>query len=427
MSTSDNATAHPSPWATLLKRDFFLIWTSGVFMNVSMVLRTLVAAQWLYDVTGSAKLLGALGVVQFLQVPIGLYGGALADRVDRKKLMIFTQVVSAVMLGALTWLAAIHALVPWHIFAATALSGITGALGGAARPAMLPRVLPRSLLTQAVAILSISGQASQIASPLLFWPLYDTLGVAMAFAVAMATAIGSIVLPFLIRASGKPETKLRGNVWTSLREGFVFLQHHPILPGLFLMDIGVTVVTFYRQLLPIFAREFYNLGAKGTGLLTAANSAGSIVGIFVVLLADRAPRKGVIILGSTLVYAVFVIFFGLNKTLVPGLVIISVMGLTDSMSVTMRLSMVQLTTPDEILGRASAVRNLSATGANNIGQIEVGLMAGAIGAGHTMVMGGVIAVAVVVAIWRFFPGLRNYRYRPDDAVMAVQPPSHATR
>ena len=410
------------PWAALVHRDFFWMWTSGVFLNISMVLRTLIAAQWLYDVTGDAKLLGFLGAVQFLQVPLGLYGGTLADRFDRKKLMVFTQVVAAVMLVGLTWLAAVDALEPWHIFAVTAISAIANTMGGSARPAMLPRVVPRPLLTQAVAILSISGQLSQIGAPLVFWGLYDSLGAAVAFGVATLTAVASVFFPLLIKASGKPEVKAKTSTIASLTEGFRFMGRHPLLPGLYLMDIGVTVVSFYRQLFPVFARELYNLGAKGTGMLTAANSVGSIAGTLMVFFADRIPRKGMIILVSTLIYTIFVFFFGFNKVFFLGLVIMAIMGLTDSMSVTMRLSIVQLTTPDEMLGRASSVRNLAAMTANNIGQIEVGLMSAAIGAGNTMMLGGVIGMVMVALTWRFFPGLRNYEYRPGQAVQSLVAP-----
>ena len=108
-------------------------------MSISMVLRTLVSTQWLYDTTGSAAQLGLLGLVQFLQMPVVLYGGTLADAMDRKKLMVMTQGVSLLVLVSLTLLAFNDALRPWHIFVATGISGIVNMLGASARPAMLPR------------------------------------------------------------------------------------------------------------------------------------------------------------------------------------------------------------------------------------------------------------------------------------------------
>src|SRR3989338_2884189 len=114
--------AEISPWALFTHPDFFLLWTSGVALNVSMLLRTLISTQWLYDTTGSAAQLGLLGAVQFVQLPMALYGGSLADRLDRKKLMVLTQAVGTVLLVILTILAAGNNLQPWHIFAVTGIS-----------------------------------------------------------------------------------------------------------------------------------------------------------------------------------------------------------------------------------------------------------------------------------------------------------------
>lgn len=414
--SNEKPASRPVPWAALVHRDFFFLWTSGVFLNVSMVVRTLVAAQWLFDTTGSKALLGFLGAVQLLQLPMALYGGTLADRFDRKKLMVFTQVVAVVMLGLLTYLAATHTLKPWHIFAITAVSGMVNTMGGAARPAMLPRVVPRALLPQAVTFLTMSGQIAQIGAPLVFWGLYDKFGAANSFGVAMLITFASVVFPFMIKASGKPDSKPRANTWTSLKEGLAFVARHPLLPGLYGVDLGVTIVSFYRQLFPIFARDLYNLGARGTGLLNAANSIGSIIGTLLVFFTDRIPRKGVLVIGCTLVYAIFLIFFGLNRVFWVGLLIVGVLGATDSVSMTMRQAIVQLTTPDELLGRASSVRNFAAMGSNNLGQIEVGVMSAAIGAGNTMIMGGILGICFVGLVWKLFPGLRTYEFRPGQAV-----------
>ncbi len=390
--------------------DFFMLWFSGVAVSVAMVLRTLVSAQWLYDTTGSAAQLGLLGVVQLLQLPAVVYGGSLADRMDRKKLMVFTQTASCLLLLALTVLAGANSLEPWHIFVVTGLSGIFNVLGGSVRPAMLPRVVPRDLLSHAVTILTATGQLSTVLSPILFWQFYEHLGVEMSFALATGITLLSGVLPMLIRASGKPETTSATSTLTSIKEGWKFVVGHPLLPGLYVLDMGVTVVSFYRQLFPIFAKELYGLGATGTGLLNTANSVGGILGTFVVFYTARMSRKGLLVLAVTLIYAVFLIAFGMNHVFILGLLIVGILGMTDSVSMTMRLAIVQLTTPDSLLGRASAARSFAAMSSNNLGQAEVGLLSAAIGAGSTMVMGGVLSILFVLAVWRFMPSIRNYRF-----------------
>jgi MFS transporter, ENTS family, enterobactin (siderophore) exporter len=399
-----------SPWEVFTRRDFFLLWSSGVAVTVSMLLFSLISSQWLYDTTGSAAQLGLLGVVQFAQLPVVLYGGMLADRLDRKKLLVLTQVANGSLIVLLALLAAGHNLQPWNIFVATGISGMVSMLGGSSRPAMLPRVVPRGLVTHAITTLNVSSQIATVVGPILFWQVYDRLGITVSFGVCAAICLCGSCLPLLIRASGKPEVTPRQSAWTSLKEGGIFVKRHPLLPGLYLLDLGVTVVSFYRQLFPVFARQLYGLGASGTGLLNTANAVGGILGAFAVFFTGRFSNKGVLTLAGTLAYAVFLIAFGVNKNFPLGLIIVGVLGMTDTLSMTMRSTIVQLTTPDKLLGRASSIGNFVAMGANNLGQVEVGMLSAAIGAGQTMVLGGVLSVLFVLAVWRFLPSIRRYRY-----------------
>ncbi len=379
-------------------------------MTVSLLVRTLVCTQWLYDVTGSAAQLGLIGAVQFVQLPMALYGGSLADRIDRKKLMIITQLVSTALLLILTLLAATDTLQPWHIFAVTGVSSMANTLGSSARPAMLPRVVPRNLLTHTVTMLNVTGQLATVFGPILFWWLYDNLGITLSFGVSTGISLVRVILPVFIRASGKPEIISKESTWTSLKKGTLFVTKHSLLPGIFLLDFGVTVVIFYRQLFPVFSDQLYGMGAEGTGLLNTANAVGGIIGTLAVFYAGRYSRKGVMVLVATLVYAVFLLGFGINRNFPVGLAIVGVLGLTDAITVTMRQAIVQLTTPDNLLGRAASMRTFAAMSANNIGQMEVGILSGIIGAGNTMLIGGFLSVIFVIAVWRFMPRIRQYRY-----------------
>ena len=393
-----------------MRRDFFLLWSSGVAMTVSMLLRTLISTQWLYDTTGSAAELGLLGAVQFVQLPMALYGGSLADRLDRKKLMVSTQAIGTLLLLALTVLAGSNTLRPWHIFAVTGISSMANMLGASARPAMLPRVVSRGRLTHAVTFLNVSSQLATVGGPILFWWFYDQLGIVMSLGLSTGISLMSVVLPLLIRASGKPEVTHRQSTWMSLKEGTLFVIRHPLLPGIFGLDLGVTIVSFYRQLFPIFADQLYGLGAEGTGFLNTANAIGGIAGTLAVFYAGRFSRKGVLVLVATLVYAVFLIAFGLNRSFPLGLGIVGVLGMADSMTVTVRQAIVQLVSPDKLLGRAASIRTFAANTANNIGQVEVGMLSSAIGAGHTMLIGGLLSVLFVVVVWRLVPSVKRYRY-----------------
>ena len=380
-------------------------------MTVSTLLFTLISSQWLYDTTRSAAQLGLLGAILLVQLPVALYGGMLADRLDRKKLLALTQLANSCLFVILTLQAASHNLKPWNIFVATGIAGVLGMLGASSSPGMLPRVIPRGLLTHAVTTLNVTSQLITVLSPIAFWQIYARLGVTVSFGITAVICLSGSVLPLLIRVSGKPEIAVRQSTWTSFKEGASFVSRHPLLPGLYLLDVGVTIVSFYRQLFPMFARQLFGLGASGTGLLNTANAVGGILGAFAVFFTSRFPKKGVLSLVGTLVYAVFLIAFGVNRNFPLGLIIVGVLGMTDTLSMTMRSTILQLTTPDQLLGRASSIGSFVAMGANNLGQIEVGMLSAAIGAGQTMVIGGVLSVLFVLTVWRFLPGIRKYRYK----------------
>jgi len=388
-----------------------MLWLSGMSMLIAMQLRLFASTQWLYDETGSAVQLGILGAIQFLQMPVVVYGGLLADIINRKKLMVFTQSVSFISMALLTLASWNEILAPWMIFTVTGLTGIVNMLGNSARPAMLPRVIPRSHTTNAVTFQTASFQIGQIAAPLLFGLLFTQFGVTTTFLVGSVFAGVSMIAPAMINASGAPDpdTTAQSKV-SALREGAKFVKGHPILPGLYLLDVGVTIVSFYRMLFPLFASGLYGMGAEGTALLGSANALGGVGGSMLVFFTEKIRQKGIIVLTATLAYAIGLIAFGLTPIFWIGLIIVAFLGATDSVGMTMRQAIVQLTTPDRLIGRASSAHSFAAMTANNAGQMEVAFVSAAIGAGATMVLGGFIGIAVVGIIWVAIPGIRRYEY-----------------
>ncbi|MDA1280165.1 MAG: MFS transporter, partial [Chloroflexi bacterium] len=246
--------------------------------------------------------------------------------------------------------------------------------------------------------------------------------------VATIFAGVSMIAPGLIRASGAPDpdTVAQSKV-EAIREGGKFVFKHPILPGLYLLDVGVTVVSFYRMLFPLFSAGLYGMGAEGTALLGFANAFGGVGGSMLVFFTEKIRHKGRIVLAATLVYAVGLIAFGLTPIFWVGLVIVAILGATDSIGMTMRQAIVQLTTPDRLIGRASSAHSFAAMGANNVGQMEVAFLSAAIGAGATMVIGGFVAIAVVAIIWVAVPGVRRYEYTEVPSGAAIDDDDESDR
>jgi len=387
----------------------------------TMNLRVLATGIWLFEETGSPAALGGLGLVELaMRIPANLYGGALADEVDRKKLMAVTQLFSFAFIGAMAFLEGSHNLQVWHIYVITAVLAATSVLGGPARSSLTARVVPRSHLMHAVATNTATMQIGTMITPVIFWLTSLTTDLTLSFTVITVFAAISVVLPMLIGIDGRAEGATTGGSRVkSIVDGLKYVRTHPILPGLYLLDVGVTIVSFYRQLFPIFADQLYKGGRGTVSALTWANSAGGLAGSLIVMFTRNYRAKGMLVLWATLIYAFLLILFGATNVLWMGMIVVIFLGATDSVGMTSRQAIVQLTTPDNMRGRASAAHSLAAMSANGIGQFEVGVMSGMIGADKTMYLGGVISIAVVFLVWWLVKGIRQYRYMEVPSGAAV--------
>lgn len=376
-------------------------------------LRILGTAQWLLDETGSAVLVGLIGVVQLVvQVPALLWGGALADRIDRKRLMALANAITGatlLLLGLLNWQGL---LTPPMIYLGIALTAASQMLANPARSALVPIVIPRPYLLLATSTDTASQNAAAIVGPLLFAAVAVSSGLSAAFLLGGVIALGSSVLPLLIRAKGVADGHGDGPERSTLQQttdGFRYVAKHPILPGLFLLDAGITTASFYREILPVLALGLFGAGASATGMLGAANSTGAIVGSFVALLLAGYRAKGMLVLYASFAYGFILFGFGTANNLWLGMLMIAALGAADAVTVAVRQTTVMLTTPDHMRGRAFALMILAAQTANNVGTIWVGAWAGSIGAGNTMLLGGAISVVATGLIWRIWRPIREFR------------------
>ncbi len=374
-------------------------------------MRILGTAQWLLDETGSAALVGFIGVVQLVvQIPALLWGGTLADRIDRKQVIALAHAVTAVALlslGLLNWQ---ELLAPWMVYVGIALTAASQMLASPARSALVPVVVPGRHLMLAASTDTASQNAAAIAGPLLFAAVAITAGLSAVFILAGLISLLSSILPLLIRAHGIASGQQGGlAIVEQIRDGFRFVSRHPILPGLFLLDAGITTASFYREILPVLALGMFAGGASATGMLGAANSTGAIAGSFIALFLVGYRAKGMLVLYASLAYGFILFGFATAGSLWLGMLMIAALGAADAVTVAVRLTTVMLTTPDHMRGRASALMILAAQTANNVGTIWVGVWAGAIGASNTMVLGAVISILATALIWRFWRPIREFK------------------
>ncbi|MEZ4492135.1 MAG: MFS transporter [Dehalococcoidia bacterium] len=398
------------PWDALRFRDYRFLWGTGLLVVISLWMRSLATSQWLFDETGSEAVLGLIGLVQlFVQIPALLWGGAVADHLDRKKVMLGAQMGTFGVLLALGFMSGAGVLEPWHVYTAIGITAASQMVSNPAAAALAPATVPQRYLMHAITTTTATQNVGMIIGPLLFAAIVNVSGLTAAFYVAAAVTLPSALLPQLIGVAGRAAEATAGSTLARMKGGFFYVVRHPILPGLFLLDTGITVVSFYREILPALVRGLFQGGATATGILGAANSTGAVVGSVVALFFAEFQAKGMLVLYASLAYGIFLFGFSSFSMLWVGVIFIALIGGADSVTVAVRHTTVQLTTPDNMRGRAHSFMVLSATTANNIGTLWVGIWAEVIGARETMFMGAILAVVAAVAVGRIWRPIREYR------------------
>jgi MFS family permease len=404
---------HSKLWSVFRYRDYRLLWLTLVTGSIVVWMRVLGTAQWLLDETGSAYLVGMIGVVQLVvQLPVTLWAGTLADRVDRKKLMTIAHGATGTSLLILGFMNLNELLTPVLVYIGIAVTAGTHMLASPARSAMVPIVIPEQQLLAAASTDTASSNAAAIAGPLIFAAIAVTSGLTSVFLAAGTLAIVNCLIPMFVKAQGKAEQHPEDENLTQIQQtmkGIRYVKAHPILPGLFLLDAGITTATFYREILPVLALGLFAGGASVTGMLGAANSAGAIVGSFVALLLVSFRAKGLLVLYASFAYGIFLFGFATANTLIVGMIMIALLGAADAVTVAVRNTTIMLTTPDHMRGRAFALMIVAAQTANNVGTIWVGAWAGAIGAENTMLMGAVISIVMTALILWWWKPIRLFR------------------
>ena len=269
-------------------RDYRLLWLLTMTGSIAVWMRILGSAQWLLEETGSAAMVGLIGVVQLvIQIPSTLWAGTLADLIDRKKLLIFSYGLTALTLVSLALLSQASWLTPILVYLAVGISAATYMLVGPARTALIPIIFPEKDLMLATSTDTATHNVAAIVGPLIFAYVATSFDLTAVFAVAGLAAGVAMLMPALMRINGQAEQPSDEQGRTQLDqtvEGFRYLKNHPLLPGLYLLDIGITTSSFYREVLPVLALGLFAGGASATGMLGASNSAGAILGSLFVLL-----------------------------------------------------------------------------------------------------------------------------------------------
>ncbi|MEV2227448.1 MFS transporter [Streptomyces phaeochromogenes] len=409
-------------------RDFRLLFIGFLGAMVGALMTSVAVAVQIHEVTGSPLHIGLVSLARALPVVVGvLIGGVLADRHDRRLLMLATRLPLTLVSAAL----AVNALLPeprlWVIYAATALTGLLAGLGGPAMMAAIPALVGTERLAAAGALTAASAQFAALLGPAVGGLLVAGPGLAACFAVDAAGFLVFSAAVFFVRPL-PPATAQAGKgvrqAFTAVADGVRFVRGHRLIVGLLLIDAAAMVFTMPQALYPVLADQQFGGGPGVVGLLYAAPALGALIGAATSGWTGRAGGHALI--GAVLLWGLSLTGFGATSYLPLALTLLALAGLGDLISETLRSALLQHGTPDELRGRVSGLWMVQATVSPALGNAAVGLLAELTGARAAVVMGGLFCVAATLVVAAAFPTLRHARLTGSSESPELSVPSESS-
>ncbi|MGB6256126.1 MAG: MFS transporter [Bradyrhizobium sp.] len=397
----------PVTAGTLFKQPSFLFFLlSRSFTRFASQIGAVAIGWQIYDLTGSAFDLGMVGLVQFLPTALLVFvAGHTADKFERKRVVQLCQLAEAATALFLCWGSYGGWLTGVHIYIATVVLGMAGAFESPTIAAMLPLIAPQGSLQRATALSSAAAQVATITGPALG-------GIAYAFAPGLPYGLMLVFWLFSAVLTGGikvRETEAAKDAATAddVFAGVRFIRNNSAILGTISLDLFAVLFGGVTALLPIYARDILMAGPFGLGILRAAPAVGALM--MTTILARHAidRRVGMRMFQAVIVFGVATIVFALSHWMWLSVLALAVLGAADTVSVVIRFSLVQLSTPNEMRGRVGAVNFLFINASNYLGQFESGVAAALLGTVASAVLGGVATVAIALMWMKLFPKLRE--------------------
>jgi len=379
---------------------------SRVFSSLSFQCVAIALGWMIYDQTHSAFALALVGLCQFLpMVVLTFIVGHVADRFDRRHIGLACQLILATvsaLLAIATWQ---DWLTPAGILVAVTIMGATVAFERPTMAALLPSIMPSSLLQRAIATSTSMMQTALIIGPSLGGILYGAHPVAPFALAAVLFAVASVNV-ISIRMQWTP-SKREPVTLTSVFAGVSFIKSRPVMLGTISLDLFAVLLGGATALLPMFASDILHAGPWGLGFLRAAPAIGALTMSIVLARRPLSSRVGIKMFAAVAVFGAATIVFAVSTSIMLSIAALLVVGAADTVSVVVRSSLVQLLTPDSMRGRVNAVNSLFIGTSNQLGEFESGMLAGVMGPVAAGVIGGVGTIVVVLLWSRLFPDLRK--------------------
>lgn len=403
-----------APLAALQHRDFRLLWLGSLISIAGSQMRMIAVNVQVYELAKAAGridpalALGLVGLARVIPLVLtALYSGLVADRVERRRLVIVSSLIALVSSAALAAATELGQPSVWLIYAMVALAAVANAFEMPARQALIPNLVPKEHLANALSLNIIAWQLATIVGPTLAGVLIAWGGVAPAYWIDAASFLAVVAAALLMRRRDVPAVAPPQVSLHAALEGLRFVFRTPLIASTMLLDFFATFFGAALTLLPLFADTILHVGPVELGWLYAAPSVGALLAAMA-LTSFTIRRQGLVLLWAVAIFGVCTAVFGVSRSLPLTLLALAGTGASDTVSMVIRGTIRQLKTPDELRGRMTAVNMVFFAGGPQLGELESGIAASLVGAPLAVLVGGALCVVMVGGVAWLGPDLRRY-------------------
>ena len=396
-------------FASFQSRDFFLLLLGKTIGWIALYMTVFAIQFQVYDQTGDVENLAYIGLASFMPAfGFALFTGYVADRFDRRLVVAVCYVIVLISTALFLWYTLSGISVVWPVFLILLFEGTGRAFHQPAITSLIPNLVPPETFPNAVAWHSTISKVTQVTGPALGGILYHYSGPAFVYALGCGMLVIATVLTAMIRTrtgrgSRQPTTL------TALLAGIRYVYAKKVIFGAITLDLFVVLLGGVTALFPVFAKDILNVGADGAGFLRSGMAAGALVSGLLLTQININRNVGRTMFATVVVYGLATVVFGLSQNYWLSLGAMAVLGAFDMVSVNIRVTLLQIATPDEMRGRVSAVSAVFTGASNEIGEFRAGMMAAAIGAVPAVLVGGIGSLVVAAVCWKAFPELARVK------------------
>jgi MFS family permease len=391
-------------------RSFRLLWFGQLVSSAGTQMRLVALPYQIYILTGSVFHVGLLGLFQAIPLlGLPLFGGVLADRLDRRRMLIATQSALAATSLTLAIVTQVGLTELWILYALTAVGAAFSAIDQPARGSLVPTLVDRSDLPAAIALNQMLHQTAAVVGPAVAGVVIASYGVGAAYwidALSFAAAIGAAVA---LRAP-RQAVPVPRSILGSLAEGVAYVVRQRLLFSTMILDLAAMFFGSVRALMPFYAEQVFRVGAQGLGLLYAAPGLGALVAVLTSGWVSGVRRPGLAVLLAVCAWGIGIAAFGLmtEGMFVLGLVLVAMAEAADVLSAIFRHTILQGVVREELRGRLTAMNGLFVVGGPNLGQVRAGAVAALVSPQFAVVSGGLACVLAAIAVAFWAPELASY-------------------